>query len=359
MTDSKSNTRRRLRRAIVSIAMVLSFTGWALADDDLDRRASWQLGNDDSVAEQVTDWLQAQELEKDVLNSGLSIWEKDADGQLAGDRLQRAVGSFMLANSEIAELVNRCQSPASVGDLPDFDLLESEELAPLVRDNLRLYIGKWLAISGMYDECVDVLSPLEVDQVAAPESLLFYRSVAHYRLRNKEEGLAAIEQLLENKDGLPRRYIALSELMQAELDSLEPDSLDEISRIMDSVRVRLGLGRAGTRVRKEEDEIVEKLDKKIEELEQQRQQQQQQQQSGNNAKGNQAQNPADDSSLPSGQASPEVDPRRLASETEWGDLPPKAREEALQSLGKEFPSHYREVIEEYFRKIARDEVQTP
>ncbi len=43
--------------------------------------------------------------------------------------------------------------------------------------------------------------------------------------------------------------------------------------------------------------------------------------------------------------------------TDWGNLPPKEREEALQQLGKDLPSHYRDVIEEYFRKLARDGVQ--
>jgi hypothetical protein len=30
----------------------------------------------------------------------------------------------------------------------------------------------------------------------------------------------------------------------------------------------------------------------------------------------------------------------------------KDREQALQEVGREFPSHYREVIEEYFRQLA-------
>ena len=361
MIHFQSNPSHRSAWLLATLALIatcLLQATRAQADDDLERRATWELGDDQAVATEVTQWLKSLDLEEDVLNSGLAVWDQNDEIESTSDRLQKAIASFVLADADIAEIVRRCQSPASIGDLPDMELLDDEETSPLVRNNVRLYVGKWLAISGMYNECVDILSPLTVDQVAMPESLLFYRGVAHYRLRNKDDGLAAIEQLLENKDDLPRRYTALAELMQVELEDLETDSLDEISRIMDSVRVRLGLGRAGTRVRKEEDEVVEKLDKLIEDLEKKRQQQQQQQQAGN-AKGNKSSNPAQDSSLPGGNASPEVDPRRLAGETEWGDLPPKAREEALQSLGKEFPSHYRDVIEEYFRKIARDEVETP
>lgn len=342
------------RNAVV-LLLIWLMASCALSADELERRATWQLADETIVADRVAEWLKTQELEEEVVKSSLEAWDSSAGSV---DQLQRAIACFVAADRDVAQVIGQLQAPASIGDLPDFAILGDEEVSPFVRDNLRLYIGKWLAISGMYNECIETLEPLEVAEVIAPESLLFYRGVAQYRLRNKEEGLESIERLLENKDELPRRYVALAELMQAELDALKPDSLDEIARIMDSVRVRLGLGRAGTRVRKEEDEVIEKLDKLIEDLEEKRKKQQQQQSSGN-AKGNRSQNPAEDSSLPGGQASPEVDPKRLASETEWGDLPPKEREEALQSLGKEFPSHYREVIEEYFRKIARDEVETP
>jgi hypothetical protein len=33
----------------------------------------------------------------------------------------------------------------------------------------------------------------------------------------------------------------------------------------------------------------------------------------------------------------------------------KDREKAMQEIGREFPSHYREVIEEYFRRLAAEE----
>jgi hypothetical protein len=36
-------------------------------------------------------------------------------------------------------------------------------------------------------------------------------------------------------------------------------------------------------------------------------------------------------------------------------MPAKEREQALQDVGRDFPSHYREVIEEYFRRLAAEE----
>ena len=51
----------------------------------------------------------------------------------------------------------------------------------------------------------------------------------------------------------------------------------------------------------------------------------------------------------------EVDRKPIGAKSGWGDLPPKQRQEALQQIGKDFPSHYREVIEQYFRKLAGEE----
>ena len=51
----------------------------------------------------------------------------------------------------------------------------------------------------------------------------------------------------------------------------------------------------------------------------------------------------------------DIDPRKLGSKSGWGNLPPAERQEALQQIGQELPAHYREVIEEYFRKLAREE----
>ena len=49
-----------------------------------------------------------------------------------------------------------------------------------------------------------------------------------------------------------------------------------------------------------------------------------------------------------------VDPKDIGSKSGWGNLPPKQRQEALQQISKDLPAHYREVIEEYFRRLARE-----
>ena len=59
--------------------------------------------------------------------------------------------------------------------------------------------------------------------------------------------------------------------------------------------------------------------------------------------------------MPAGGTGPgDIDPRRLTEKDGWGNLPPKDRQEALQQISKDLPAHFREVIEEYFLKLAKD-----
>ena len=55
-----------------------------------------------------------------------------------------------------------------------------------------------------------------------------------------------------------------------------------------------------------------------------------------------------------GKAPGNVTQKNIGNKSGWGDLPPKQREEALQQIGKDFPAHYRDVIEQYFRKLATE-----
>lgn len=50
-----------------------------------------------------------------------------------------------------------------------------------------------------------------------------------------------------------------------------------------------------------------------------------------------------------------IHPRRIISDTRWGDLPAEDRAAILQDLSQDLPAHFREVIEAYFRKLARDD----
>jgi hypothetical protein len=139
-------------------------------------------------------------------------------------------------------------------------------------------------------------------------------------------------------------------LMQDDLKGLEDDTLDHIARRMDDIRRRLDLGRAGPKVRAVEDGVIESLDRMIKRIEDQ-QQESQSADAGNAIRSN---SPAPDSRIIGGRGPGNVTKKNIGSESGWGDLPPKEREEALQQIGRDFPSHYRDAIEQYFRRMAAE-----
>jgi TolA-binding protein len=147
-------------------------------------------------------------------------------------------------------------------------------------------------------------------------------------------------------------------MMVADIKPLKEDTLDEISRLMTDVTRRLDLGRTDDEVEQREQTIIDKLTKLIEKAEeQQKRQQQQQQQSGGGGQdsGGGQGSPMGDSQIAGGiGGNGDVDPKKLADRNAWGNLPPAERQQALQQISRDLPTHYREAIEAYFRKIATD-----
>ena len=238
--------------------------------------------------------------------------------------------------------------------LPGFALLADEKTPALERNNLRLLYGRWLVQEKMIDEAVDQIGTLEAGQVADPASLLFYQAVVFHSTLQKKPGLERIAKLLEREHDIPRRYVSVVKLMEADFSPLKDDSLDHIARRMDDVRRRLDLGRAGPKVREVEDGVIKSLDKLIEEMEAKAAAAAAMAAAG--AQGNiRSSSPAPDSMPLGGKGPGNVTKKDIGNESGWGNLPAKQRQEALQQIGKDFPAHYRDVIEQYFRKLASED----
>ena len=333
--------------AIICLLCVMPLATSLQADEDLEKRATWQQPTAAEIKGQVDQLLAELQADEATLAKVEAVWSDELASAFAMELIDRVATSISLVDETTTALVDLCGLGQPTLMPPSFDFLQDAGLPPLIRNNLRLVYGRWLAQQEFYDESLAQIGDLQPEDVADPASLLFYQGVCQHRLLQKDECLATLKRLLENEGQIPKRYETLAMLMEADLSPLKTDSLDEIARLMDDIERRLGFGRAGTRVRKEEDDVVAKLDKMIEELEKQ-----QQQQSG--AGGGQGGQPMQDS-MPGGGSGPgHVEQRRIGSRAGWGDLPPKKRQEALQQIAKGLPSHYRQVIEEYFRKLARD-----
>ncbi len=324
---------------------------------ELTFEASWQPPSYEQVRKEMLQWIDEATLEPETAFAARAMWPV---GNLrAGDGtalLERAMETFTLVDPRAQELFEACNSQFQSFQLPQTEWLEDTSLSPLLRNNARLYFGRWLAQHQLYDEVLATLAGLQTEDVVDPAGLLFYQMVAHHQVVEPDLSRLVLTQLREQEDQLPRRYRQVAELLERDLAGLKDESLDHIARRMNDVRRRLDMGRAGKQVQVVERGVVDSLDRIIKKLEQQQQQQQQSSKSGG---AQQSSKPMQDSQLPSMRSPMKVDQRDIGNQSGWGDLPAKEREQALQQVGREFPTHYRELIEQYFRELADETRGSP
>ena len=337
------------------VAMLIAFgAGHASANDGLERTASWSIPTTADVKARLDDYLSGKTLDEAARLKLDALWPDEAQPLESAELLDRLTASLAVIDSKAAEVVTAVRdSTVPFPPLP-FAVLNDSSQPALVRDNLRLLIGRWFAQRDLVDESLSVLKDVGPEQVADPSTLLFYQAIGQHRLMKKDECLVAVSKLLEREKELPRRYVTLARLMEADIKPLETDSLDEIARMMEDIRRRLALARAGKVVRDEEDQVIAKLEKMIEEMEKQRQERKRQRQQQAKRGSRQPNSPMQDSQRAELKGRGEVDPKNIGKRDGWGNLPPKERQEVMQQIGRELPAHFRETIEEYFKRLAQD-----
>lgn len=178
-----------------------------------------------------------------------------------------------------------------------------------------------------------------------------------------EEALVSLRQFELQHPDAPDKFRLPARQMRQELSARRPDGLGDVSDLMTYAGRRLARGNAGQPVREKQQRAVELLEKLIQDTEQQEKEQQRQQQAkggksgqGGKAQGN-PQAPASDSMLPSGEGGKGPLNRRAIARPgeQWGQMRPEERQRILQSLRESFPSRYRQLVEQYYRQLAKEE----
>lgn len=355
---------RRSVRNYVTIAYatgaLLAFSAHSSARAEIAFEASWQPPTYSVVREQVLSWLEENDLDRKAAASVRKLWPAEAPESLDGSQLlDLSAASFAASSQDVQDLVAICNTAYDGPDVADPEFLSDSDLPLLVRRNLRLYYARWLAQYGLYDEVLHQIGDLRPNEVVDPASLLFYQMVAYHQLVRPDDARSAMVQLMEHDDRLPRRFLQVAQLVERDLSSLEDESLDHIARRMHDIRRRLAYGRAGSQVQEIEQGVLDSLDKKIKDLEDQQQQQQQASASSGGSGSPQPSQGMQDSKIAELKAPMQVERRDIGDKSGWGDLPPKEREQALQQIGREFPAHYRELVEQYFRELANESTPPP
>ena len=314
--------------------------------DELARRASWSQPSEMENTKRLEKWLSDQ-TETDQKRANLAT-TTPRNGVDTLDYLMRIICAV---EKQHQGLLNDLSSMPPIEIIRLEEKLTQTENDTFTTETIRLWTARKLIRLGRYDEAALLLENLPLDSSVDPTTLLFCKAACEYWLLRIEEAAQSVAKLLEREKELPVRYRQLALLLETDITSLKEDSLDHISRRMRDVTRRLELGHAGPGVQAVQSGVIDSLDKLIKKLEEQKKQQAS---GGAGSSGGSMSDgrPMEDSQLAGGKGRGEVKKRELGETDEWGDLPPREREDALQQIGRDYPAHYREAIEQYFKRLA-------
>ena len=370
-------------RCILTALAVLLASGPAWAEDknakNLPSFGALRSASLEQARAQAQDWLKGVGKTDAATQQEFNrIWADNTDVAV----LDRVAQTLALGSPEAKKLLDEARDPAAPPPTKVPELLTDAKQPLFFRANLALAYAKALSNRRVYEEALGSLKAVRPEQVVDPASYLFHKAVAEYstamaesafQQQRKRDTEDTIARLLDDVVDAPERYKMVAALMHFDMMTWKDKDLGAIARKMDIVERRLELARGGPQTQKTQKEIVDRLDELIKQLENQQKQQQQQGGGGGNGgqcpeggqPGNQqgqpgnntrSTNPQDDSRGGNGGGPGMVDPKEFQKLVQnWGKLPEKERADALRNLTRGAPPQYRELIENYFRKLAQAE----
>jgi hypothetical protein len=344
------------------------------------------------VQRELESWLKSSTFaDDDSIRQGvLSLWKETADNvERVGGNLENEIAtgspadadlsklsnaelfelsieSMKKASNHIAEYLKVCDSLAwrelpygqklVVPQIPLHIHLGESNTTQYLYNSLRMYLALKLVQGRFYSDAIKILEDIKPENCINPSELFIAKAIIYNSLSLHKEGIKSIKDFRElEKTGvtISRRHSELAKLLEYEMkdDDKEDDNPQEIAKKMDNARRILGKGDPGKEAQETEDDILKSLEKLIEKIEEQAKKSQQD--GDSDSESLQSNNPGQDEKIMRGKAPGNVDRKEFDQNANgWGAMPPKDREAALSKIEREFPSHYRDIIESYFREMA-------
>jgi len=315
----------------------------------------------EAARSQAENWLKgAGKTDDATLQAFRALWDQ-ADRPV----LDRVGDTLALGDERARTLLAGARDPNAAAPTKVPDMLTDAKQPVFYRANLALAYARALSSRRIYEEALDALHATKPEQVVDPGSYLFHRAVAEYSLLRKKDAQDSIIRLLDDVADAPERYRMVAALMELDLLSWRAKDLGEIARKMDNIERRLELARGGKTTQNLEKDVIARLDEIIKKLENQQKGESSSASSNGGSCPNggqstpnnntQASSPQNDSFGGNGSGPGNVDSKLKQLTENWGKLPEKERARAMVELTRGMPPQYKELIEDYFRKIAQAE----
>ena len=293
-----------------------------------------------------------------LLADGVVLSERSPSGAA---RFEEVIGILRHSSVQVERYLNQCDAlaweklpfaqPVTLPQTP-LDIYVGDGQTNYLFGALRYYLARRLVQARLFDEAKKTLDELTPENSIDPAGVLIHKAVVFHHFSERDEGLAVLKefQAIAEQEAVPRRFAELARLLHFEWErQAKEEETEKISRQMSNVRRRLGQGRTDDDTQGAEEGVLKDLEKLIERIEEQAQKQRQQGQQG----AQRPDRPPDDAYRAELRAPGNADRRDFSPGGNWGNLPPKEREDALLKIEREFPPHYRNIIEQYFREMAK------
>lgn len=205
-------------------------------------------------------------------------------------------------------------------------------------------------------------APIE-EYTTAHDRFLFMRGVCQVHALNYEGAIASLEEFVGRYPDAPERLRVGAAQILTELSRRSPGRIGDVRDLLTYARRRIHTGETGKPVIDRQKEAVALLDALIEEAEEQEKNQGGGGEGsggggggGGSPQGNQQPGGgANQSNAPGGEQRDAKLRNKIAKPGDaWGRMPPREREQILQALQKQYPSQYRELLEQYYRQLSKD-----
>ncbi|MBI3824013.1 MAG: hypothetical protein HY289_15200 [Planctomycetes bacterium] len=304
-----------------------------------------------------------------------TIWKDDQRSML-----DRTADSLAIGDKNAAQMIAEARDPKAPAPIILPAAFKDEKASVFFRANLGLVYARSLTNRRVYEEALDTLNLFTASQVVDPSAYLFHRAVCEHALLRKPEAVKTIVRLLEEGHSIsPERYKTVAALMLLDMHTWKDKDLGDIARKMDNIERRLDIARGGPETRRQQREVLNRLDEMIKKLENADKKKKKDGPPKDGPPGdgppsdgppecpdggkpgpgdgppknvdpsqNPAQKPGDVNTPTTGNLNQAAFKKLVA---DWGRLPPREQQKALQDLTQGMSPRHREAIENYFRNL--------
>lgn len=277
----------------------------------------------------------------DFLNSALAVCSPDFADALKA-----------MEDERIADAADRFERIAAAGDEP-FMAVNAANLAASAMVEMEQFPRALAVLEPIFNR----YAPLDRYAPGA-DHMLFMLGYCYIRELRYDAAKAILTRFLQTYPQAPQRLRVTATQIVTEIDRRIPGKLGDVRDLLAYAHHRIELGETGEPVAQRQQQAVALLDNMIQEAEENEKNARQKSPSGG-GKGNKPQpsSGAKESRIPSGAPPGDTALRRsrVAPGEAWGKMPPREREQIIQTLQRQFPSQYRDLLEQYYRQLAKDQ----